>query len=119
MTSHRLTTGVPGLAVRLLLACACVLASSLTLVGPADAAYRFTAPKTLRAAAVDLDHGVAALGRASRCARLPGAVRRQLVDAGREVPAHHQGVRHAAVAEAGHPLLVPGAGDEAADSAAR
>ena len=52
MTSHRLTTGAPGLAVRLLLAGACVLASSLTLVGPADAAYRFTAPRTLRAAAV-------------------------------------------------------------------
>ncbi len=36
--------------VRILLALACALAS-LTLVTPADAAYRYTAPRTLRAAA--------------------------------------------------------------------
>ncbi|CAN5469582.1 hypothetical protein BH10ACT10_BH10ACT10_15920 [soil metagenome] len=39
-------------AVRLLLACALVLAASLTMVTPADAAYRFVAPSTLRAATV-------------------------------------------------------------------
>jgi endonuclease/exonuclease/phosphatase family metal-dependent hydrolase len=39
-------------AVRVLLALACALAVSLAVVGPADAAYRFKTPKSVRAGAV-------------------------------------------------------------------
>ncbi|QWZ07927.1 fibronectin type III domain-containing protein [Nocardioides panacis] len=40
-----------GPVVRALLACLCVLAASLTLVGPAHAAHRLSAPKGLRTSA--------------------------------------------------------------------
>jgi endonuclease/exonuclease/phosphatase family metal-dependent hydrolase len=49
MTTTRPRTTVPGLVLRLLLVCACALVTAAVVPGSADAAYRFSAPRTLRA----------------------------------------------------------------------